>query len=77
MPGRIGDDEQRGARPAPPLRPTGSGGARAAAAFPLLANAPRHGLRRGAWPRPRRRAERDLEARPETPVLDGTQERSQ
>ena len=41
------------------MRPPGSGGAPASAALPLLANAQRHCLRRGAWQLPARRSERD------------------
>ena len=59
MPVCIGDDEQRRARLATPMRPLGSGGAPASAALPLLDNAPRHCLRRGALHLPARRSERD------------------
>lgn len=41
------------------MRPAGSGGAPTSAALPLLDNAPRHCLRRGALPLPARRSERD------------------
>src|SRR5687768_2515083 len=42
------------------MRPSGSGGAPASAALPLLDNARWHCLRRGALQLPARRAERDL-----------------
>ncbi len=54
----IVDDEQRGDRPATPIRPSGSGGAGASAAWALLAEVPRPRLRRAALHLPPRRSER-------------------
>ena len=54
----IVDDEQRSDRHATPMRPSGSGGAGASAALPLLDDLPRHRLRRAAWHLPPRRSER-------------------
>jgi len=58
MSGHIVDDEQRGDRPAIPLRPSGSGGAGASAALALLDDVRRHRLRRAALHLPPRRSER-------------------
>ncbi len=58
MSGHIVDDEQRGDRPASPMRPSGSGGAWASAALALLDDVQRHRLRRAAWHLPPRRSER-------------------
>jgi len=49
----IVDDEQRGDRPATPMRPSGSGGAGASAALALLDDVQRHRLRRAALHLPR------------------------
>ena len=54
----IVDDEQRGDRPATPMRPSGSGGAGASAALALLDDVHRHRLRRAALHLPPRRSER-------------------
>ena len=54
----IVDDEQRGDRPATPMRPSGSGGAGAFAALVLLNDVHRHRLRRAALHLPPRRSER-------------------
>jgi len=54
----IVDDEQRGDRPASPMRPSGSGGAGASAALALLGDVQRHRLRRAALHLPPRRSER-------------------
>ncbi len=54
----IVDDEQRGDRPASPMRPSGSGGAGRLAALALLDDVHRHRLRRAALHLPRRRSER-------------------
>jgi hypothetical protein len=54
----IVDDEQRGDRPATPMRPSGSGGAGVSAALALLDDVHRHRLRRAALHLPPRRPER-------------------
>ncbi len=54
----IVDDEQRGDRPAIPMRPLGSGGAGASAALALLDDVQRHRLRRAVLHLPPRRSER-------------------
>jgi hypothetical protein len=54
----IVDDEQRGDRPAIPMRPSGSGGAGTSAALALLDDVQRHRLRRAALYLPPRRSER-------------------
>jgi len=54
----IVDDEQRGDRPAIPMRPSGSGGAGASAALALLDDVQRHRLRRAALHQRPRRSER-------------------
>jgi len=54
----IVDNEQRGDRPATPMRPSGSGGAAASAALALLDDVHRHRLRRAALHLPPRRSER-------------------
>ncbi len=54
----IVDDEQRGDRPASPMRPSGSGGAGASAALALLDDVQRHRLRRAALHLPPRRSKR-------------------
>jgi hypothetical protein len=54
----IVDDEQRGDRPATPMRPSGSGSAGASAALALLDDVQRHRLRRAALHMPPRRSER-------------------
>ena len=54
----IVDDEQRRDRPATPMRPLGSNGARASASLALLDDVRRHRLRRAASHLPSRRTER-------------------
>jgi hypothetical protein len=54
----IVDDEQRGDRPATPMRPSGSGAAGASAALALLDDIQRHRLRRAALHLPPRRSKR-------------------
>ena len=58
MPMHIVDDEQRGDRPASPMRPSGSGAAGVSAALALLDDVHQHRLRRAALHLPPRRSER-------------------